>query len=42
MITKEQACATVYGLMRKEGMILFWRAEGQTDGVSAVFSGPPW
>ena len=38
MITKEQACATVYGLMRKEGMIHFWQAEGRTDGVSAVFS----
>ena len=38
MITKEQAYDTVYGLMRKEGMII-WQAEGHVDGASAVFSG---
>ena len=37
MITKEQAHATVYGLMRKEGMILIWQAEGQVDGDGRPF-----
>ena len=32
MITKEQAYATVYGLMRKEGMILIWQADGLHTG----------
>ena len=39
MISKEQAFATVFDLMRKEGMIPIWQVEVQVDGVSAVFIG---